>query len=64
MKDNAPPAKLAYSPAEAAKVLSISRSRVFEHLKAGTLRFVKDGSRTLIRREHIAAFLDGLEAAA
>lgn len=57
------PEKLAYSTAEAVKALSISRSKLFKHLRSGRIAHVKDGSLTLIRREALIGYLDSLPAA-
>jgi excisionase family DNA binding protein len=53
---------LAYGPPDAAKVLGISRARVYELIADGTLTSFKLGQRRLIRRETIERFLAGLEA--
>jgi excisionase family DNA binding protein len=46
---------------EAAAVLRSKRQRVDDLLSAGRLSRVKDGSRTLIRREQLLAYLDNSE---
>jgi excisionase family DNA binding protein len=43
---------------EAAAVLRSKRQRVDDLLSSGRLSRVKDGSRTLIRREQLLAYLD------
>jgi excisionase family DNA binding protein len=55
--------RLAYSPAEAAQALGISRARLYQLLDDGTLPSVKLGRRRLIRLAAIEALLDGLEVA-
>lgn len=55
--------RLAYSPAEAAAVLSISRARLYELLDDGTIPSCKLGRRRLIRHEALVALLDRLEVA-
>ena len=56
--------RLAYSIPEACRSLSISRSKLYELVKAGRLPLVKIGTRTVIRHEALVAFLDGLDKAA
>jgi excisionase family DNA binding protein len=52
---------LAYGPADAAKVLVVSRARVYELMNDGTIPSLKLGARRLIRHEAIADLLDRLE---
>jgi excisionase family DNA binding protein len=49
--------RLSYSPAEAAAVLGLSRSGVYELVRAGRIKVVKVGARTLITRTALEAFL-------
>lgn len=49
--------KIAYSVDQAARALSIGRTKVFELLKAGQLRSIKIGSRTIIPAEGLQAML-------
>lgn len=53
--------KLAYRVVEAAYALAISRSRLYELIGAGEIKILKDGSRTLIRRGELEAYLARLE---
>jgi excisionase family DNA binding protein len=55
--------RLAYSPAEAAAVLGISRARLYQLLDDGTVPSLKLGRRRLIRRDALISLLDRLEAA-
>jgi excisionase family DNA binding protein len=59
---DSPVEKLAFGPAEAAQALGISRSRLYELLYEGTIPSIKLGSRRLIRRESLVAYLDQLES--
>lgn len=52
---------LAYTIPEAVKAAGISRTRLYDELKAGRLVAKKIGRRTLIPRESIEAWLDNLE---
>jgi excisionase family DNA binding protein len=52
---------LAYGPADAAKVLGVSRARVYELMNDGTIPSLKLGARRLIRHEAIVDLLDSLE---
>lgn len=52
--------KLAVSPAEAAGIMSLGRTKLFALLATGELKSFKLGSRRLIRVSDIEAFLDGL----
>jgi excisionase family DNA binding protein len=42
---------------EAARIIGISRSVIYKHMKAGTLRAVKDGSRTLFTMTELRAYV-------
>ena len=55
--------RLAYSPAEAAQVLGISRARLYQLLDDGTIPSLKLGRRRLIRRDALVELLHNLEAA-
>jgi excisionase family DNA binding protein len=55
---------MAYRVKEAAEVLAISRSRLYELVSAGEIQVLKDGARTLVRRSELEAYLDRLEAIA
>jgi excisionase family DNA binding protein len=52
---------LAYGPADAAKVLGVSRARVYELMNDGTIPSLKLGARRLIRHDAIVELLDRLE---
>jgi excisionase family DNA binding protein len=52
---------LAYSVADAAKALSISRARLYQLMDDGTIASVALGRRRLVRREAIVDLLDRLE---
>jgi len=60
----APCERMAYRVKEAAEVLAISRSRLYELVSAGEIQVLKDGARTLVRRSELEAYLDRLEAIA
>lgn len=49
--------RLAYGPADAARVMSVSRATVFEWIRQGKVRSVKIGGRTLIAREELLRLL-------
>jgi len=53
--------RLAYSVADAAQAIGISRSRLYEHISEGTIRPIKDGRRTLITLGELERFLQTLE---
>jgi len=53
--------RLAYSPAEAAATLGISRARLYQLLDDGTIPSVKLGRRRLIRRVALVGLLERLE---
>ena len=42
---------------EAARIIGISRSVIYKNMKAGTLRAVKDGSRTLFTMAELRAYV-------
>lgn len=52
--------KAGYAPAEAAEFIGLSRSNVYRLMQEGTLKARKFGSRTIILREDLTAFLSGL----
>ena len=56
-----PENKLAYSPEEAALSLGLGVTSIYALLKEGRLRRLKFGRRTLIPRESMQRFLDGLD---
>jgi len=53
--------QLAYSVKDAVKITGMSRSRLYEELKAGNLVAKKIGRRTLIPHESIEAWLENLD---
>ena len=59
-KDVPAPLPLAVRPAEAARLLGISRAAVYRQLGAGELTAVKFGAATLVTTESIRQFLAGL----
>jgi len=54
--------RLVYTPREAARLLSVSRSTVFELLAAGELPSFRHGQKRLIRHEALTAYVDRIEA--
>lgn len=52
----------AYSISEAAALLSLGRTRIYQAIYEGKLKAVKFGRRTLVRAEDINRFLDSLPA--
>ena len=54
--------RLAYSPAEAAQALGISRAKLYQLLGDGSLPSVLLDRRRLIRPSALSALLDSLEA--
>lgn len=57
-----PVERLAYTPAEAAEAMGMGESTIFKLIREGELTAVRYGTRTLVRKEELAAFLDRLEA--
>lgn len=55
--------RMAYRVKEAAELLAISRSRFYELIADGQIRVLKEGTRTLVRKTELEAYLDRLEAA-
>lgn len=58
--ESAPGSPLAYSVAEAAKNSGIGRSKIYEAIKSQELRAKKQGRRTLILAQDLAAWLNNL----
>lgn len=56
--------RLAYPPAEAARLLGLSQARIYQLLADGSLPSLKIGKSRRIRHEAIVAFLDLYEAEA
>ena len=53
--------KLSFSVQETLKLLSIGRTTLYSLVKAGDLRAVKCGRKTLFRASDIQTFLENLE---
>ena len=49
--------KLAYSIAELPAIVSLGRSHIYEEIRAGRLRTVKAGRRTLVLADDLRAWL-------
>jgi excisionase family DNA binding protein len=58
-----PQPKLAYSVKETVGLTGISRARLYKEIKAGRLRIVKSGKRTLILAEALADSISSLSNA-
>jgi len=56
--------KLTYTVTEAARAISIGRSKFYDLLAAGDVESVRIGSRRVVRREALVKFLDGLAGSA
>jgi len=54
--------KLLYRPKEAAAVLGIKRDKLYDLIRAGRLRSVKDGGARFITADAITAYVALLEA--
>lgn len=52
------PQRIAYSVAQASVVSSLSRSKLYELMKAGTLPSIKVGARRLIKHADLIDLLD------
>jgi excisionase family DNA binding protein len=48
---------LRVSVEEAARIIGVSRSVIYKHMKSGTLRAVKDGSRTLFTMTELRRYV-------
>ncbi|MHC3391350.1 helix-turn-helix domain-containing protein [Streptomyces lavendulocolor] len=57
----APVDRLLYKPEEAAEVLAIGRSTVYELMADGVLTYTKLGRCRRIKRRDLEAFVDSLE---
>jgi excisionase family DNA binding protein len=55
--------KLLYRIPEVAEALSVSRSKVYELLKAGEIRSVRIDRTRLVRADDLRAYVDSLAAA-
>lgn len=63
MTTSTAPAPLLHSPADAAKLLGISRAKLYELLDDGSVPSVKIGRSRRISHRALIAFVVGLEAA-
>ena len=61
---NAQPGKKLYRVSEAMRLLSLSRSVIYNQLRSGRLRSVKEGSTRLIPADAIAEYVALLKAEA
>ncbi len=57
MQQNLPPAKLAYSIAEACEVSSLGRTSIYAAIKSGRLRAHRHNRRTLIPADSLRALV-------
>jgi excisionase family DNA binding protein len=53
--------KLLYTPAEATRVLNMSRSRLYEEMGSGRLRSVNNGRRRFIHRDELERYAASLK---
>lgn len=51
--------RLTYSVNDVIELTGLSRATIYRQMNAGHLAYLKVGSRTLIKREAIEAFLNG-----
>ena len=49
--------RMAYSVDEAAAITGLSRDLLYDQMRTGKLGYMKVGRRSIITREHLAAFL-------
>jgi excisionase family DNA binding protein len=56
--------KLLFRPKEAAQMLGIGRATLYDLMRSGRLRSVKDGSMRFITRDALHAYVRQLEAQA
>lgn len=56
------PDRLAYKPAEAADLLDMSRSKLYELLASGEIKSLKIDRSRRVRHDELVAYLDRLEA--
>jgi excisionase family DNA binding protein len=48
---------LRVSVPEAARIIGVSRARLYQHIKQGSIHTVKDGARTLFTMAELRAFV-------
>jgi len=58
--------KLRVGVLEAARIIGVSRTRLYKHVRDGTIKITKDGGRTLFTMQELRAFVarcesDGLD---
>jgi excisionase family DNA binding protein len=56
-QDNAQPARISYSVKQASHATSLSRSKLYEMMKAGALRYKNVGNRRLIPADALRELL-------
>ncbi|WP_407565878.1 helix-turn-helix domain-containing protein [Streptomyces sp. 184] len=64
MSTPAPADRLLYTPKEAAGVLAIGRSTLYELMAAGAVKYIKLGRCRRIRRSDLESYVAGLSPAA
>ncbi|MEI7575531.1 MAG: helix-turn-helix domain-containing protein [Armatimonadota bacterium] len=57
MKETTPSPRLAYTVAEAAKLLSLSRAQIYRLMNQGDIKFVKIGRSRRITTEQLNSFV-------
>lgn len=55
------PEKLRVGVAEAARIIGVSRSRLYKHIKEGAIKATKDGGRTLFTMKQLRSFVERSE---
>ena len=54
--------RLLYSPAEVQKLLCMCRTRLWDEMKSGRLKYVTNGKRRFIRVDELHRYVESLES--
>ena len=54
--------RLLYSPDEVQRLLCMSRTRLWEHMSTGRIKYVTDGKRRFVPADEIHRYVESLDA--
>ena len=54
--------RLLYSPDEVQRLLCMSRTRLWDHMSTGRIKYVTDGKRRFVRADELHRYIESLES--